>query len=391
MAMVHNGFLTRRDFLRQSGVSAFGFAVIMQSSGLLTGCGTMPVDVVKDLKSVHYPRLSGQKIQSPDHYGQHGCMVGYYYGQKLVGRPIKIFPEVIERYIRIIGKPPSVIYQPNPFYRNQPNVEFAKDQAITAAEHGVIPSLILDVRMLYEARRSHLLEDIIRGKADARLRRYAKESVKFGKQYGGFFFRTLIEANGGTYPWRGQPEKVKEAWRHMWELFEVEGANEYVTWVWDQFYQGWYISNSNIVKWSSWPDDYYPGNRYVDWIGMNVWNFGDSQSYSHWESIDEALGFGYSNVRKNHPDKPVMLAEFGCHEQAGKAKWVKDTFKQVKEKYKGIKLIGWIDFPWYMPEKNSPTKNIVNSSIDSSEASLRAFVKGVADPYYLGKVPYRTF
>ena len=253
--MAHNGFLTRRDFLRQSGVSAFGFAVIMQSSGLLTGCGTMPVDAVKDLKPVQYPRLSGQKIQSPEHYSRYGCMVGYYHGQKRVGRPIKILPEVIERYIRIIGKPPSVIYQPNPFYRKQPDVEFAKNQAITAAEMGVIPSLILDIRMLYEARRDHLLDDIIRGKTDVRLRRYAKESVTFGKQYGGFFFRTLIEANGATYPWRGQPVKVKKAWRHMWELFEDVGANEYVTWVWDQLYQGWYISNSNIVKCSKWPDD----------------------------------------------------------------------------------------------------------------------------------------
>ena len=246
--MNNSDFLTRREFLKQIGIFAYGSAAVIASNGLFTGCGSMPIDAVKDSTPVQYPRLLAQKIQSPEHYGLHGCMVGYYNGQKRVGRPIKILPEVIERYIRIIGKPPSVIYQPNPFYRNQPNVEFAKDQAITAAELGVIPSLILDIRMLYEARRDHLLEDIIRGKADARLRRYAKESVTFGKQYGGFFFRTLIEANGGTYPCRGQPDKVKEAWRHMWELFEVEGANEYVTWVWNQLYQGWYISDSTIFK-----------------------------------------------------------------------------------------------------------------------------------------------
>ena len=41
----------------------------------------------------------------------------------------------------------------------------------------------------------------------------------------------VTEGHGGWYPWGAQPEHYANAWRHIHDLFEEEGVNQYIQWV----------------------------------------------------------------------------------------------------------------------------------------------------------------
>jgi hypothetical protein len=70
------------------------------------------------------------------------------------------------------------------------------------------------------------------------------------------------EMNGFWYPWgtrKNKPADFVRAWRHIHDVFQRVGATN-VIWVW----------SPNVInpvpKVPLWP--YYPGDAYVDWIGM---------------------------------------------------------------------------------------------------------------------------
>lgn len=51
----------------------------------------------------------------------------------------------------------------------------------------------------------------------------------------------------------------------MWQVYEDSGANEYATWVWEIY------ADTSSTRADS-PSRYYPGDRYVDWIGLSAYS-----------------------------------------------------------------------------------------------------------------------
>jgi len=88
-------------------------------------------------------------------------------------------------------------------------------------------------------------------------------------------------------------------------------------------------------------------------------------------------------MKKNHPDKPIMIAATGTDEGRSKPKWVTNAFNDVKYKFPGIKAICWWSDCW----SHNDISNF-NSSIDSSAASLKAFLNGISDPYFISAIPH---
>jgi mannan endo-1,4-beta-mannosidase len=69
------------------------------------------------------------------------------------------------------------------------------------------------------------------------------------------------EMNGNWYPWGttgATPASFVAAWRLIHAIFAAAGANN-VIWVW----------NPNVISATEVPlQPYYPGNSYVDWVGL---------------------------------------------------------------------------------------------------------------------------
>jgi beta-mannanase len=166
-------------------------------------------------------------------------------------------------------------------------------------------------------------EDVISGKSDSYLKQFAQGSVEYGKQHGGFFMSPMWEMNlpaKDSWAWAGQPTQFRKAWRHIWQIFEDQGANEYATWAIEYHVLG--------------PlPEYDPGSKYVDWIGLSAYARASHPTY---RSLDELIREPYNYFRSRYPNKPLMLEEFGTTNGYKQPMWLQDAYQTIK-KLTGIK------------------------------------------------------
>ncbi|HLJ94255.1 MAG TPA: IPT/TIG domain-containing protein, partial [Gemmataceae bacterium] len=87
------------------------------------------------------------------------------------------------------------------------------------------------------------------------------------------------------------------AWQHIWALFQKAGATN-VVFLWNP---GDYTGNPNKA-----PQGFYPGNQYVDWIGIDT--------YQNTPSGTFVTNFGqfYSDFSASQYGKPLMVGENGA-------------------------------------------------------------------------------
>ena len=140
------------------------------------------------------------------------------------------------------------------------------------------------------------------------------------------FLRFAHEFDNPSYPWsatgQNTSEEFKLAWQHVHRLFSSLKVDN-VIWVWNP-----------------WKDDaflnYYPGDAYVDWVGITLLNYGKLNSDGNWYTFEDLYNPYYEKLKKIS-DKPVLLAEFGSLTLGGDQKlWLKDAFTAIDSKFKEI-------------------------------------------------------
>ncbi|MFF9017927.1 glycoside hydrolase family 26 protein [Streptomyces sp. NPDC014870] len=99
----------------------------------------------------------------------------------------------------------------------------------------------------------------------------------------------------------GTPEEYVAAYRHLRDRFERLGVRN-VVWVWTV---SGYLGNADLMK------ALYPGDRYVDWIGMDQYNYYQCHKSPNWLDFESSQRPTYDWLRTNiSANKPIMLAEF---------------------------------------------------------------------------------
>lgn len=156
------------------------------------------------------------------------------------------------------------------------------------------------------------------------------------------YFRPFPEMNGDWVPWGADATTIEDfvaAWRRLHGAFAEAGLNgERVQWVW----------NPNATEHGSHDtESYYPGDEYVDWIGIDGYNFGDSRPASSWQSPDEVFDPMFERLT-DLAGKPLVLPEFGTtsyrdgrYRPAEKADWIGDAFDYVERR--GIRMACWFN------------------------------------------------
>jgi hypothetical protein len=351
--------LTRRQFL----ISSSAMLAI-----LTTGCAAMPG---KETGLVEYPKLAGEKIQSPEHYGLKGCMTGIYTGN------FKSVREKIGAYEKMVGQKPSYYLLPHRGFSHVTTgiTSSSLTQIEQCASLGVIPFITY---FAGDAVRSFAdLDGIANGDYDKEIRYAAKDLKAIGETYGGFFIRTMEHMNTSWYANWGSvksPEKFKKAWLKIWNLFESEGANHYATWVFNPYVPDPF----GIASW------YYPGDKYVDWIGMSGYNMEGLDVHLSASRVNTLFKNPYKRIYRKYANKPIMICEIATHQLPYKPKWIDTAFNLVKTRYFGVKGLSWHSKQW---KKNSMV--YMDMRIDSSPESIQSYKKCVSDPYFLGEIPYR--
>ena len=183
-------------------------------------------------------------------------------------------------------------------------------------------------------------------------------------------------AKGGRRHNGNTPADYVAMWKHVWGLFKEAGAtNAY--WVWSPNLL--YVNADNTAEQAA--ADYaalYPGDGYVDWIGLDGYNDGVK---SKWKSFPELFDASYQAITKLTA-KPLMIAEFGCSEKGApagtsKAAWITQTYlHDIPGRYPRVRLVNWFDRD---KSKQGETDWRFNSSPDAL-AAYRAAVNCAGVP-----------
>ena len=202
---------------------------------------------------------------------------------------------------------------------------------------------------------NYALARIATGRFDPYVTRFAK--ALRGQRWP-VVLRFAHEMNGYWYPWSQQrsgnrPGDYVRAWRHLHDVFQRVGASN-VIWVW----------SPNILR----PVPgvslraLYPGDRYVDWIGMVGYAVGERTGAQVFDPTLAAL--------RAFTRKPVLITETGAQPGPNKAAWTADFF-------------GWLDrhrdvigFIWF--QHDQATGGGADWKFSSDPATLRAFRQGIA-------------
>jgi hypothetical protein len=220
------------------------------------------------------------------------------------------------------------------------------------------------------------LEEVATGKQDAQIRAWAQAAKEFGYP---FLFRPWWEMNGAWYSWGRSPWFVP-AWQHFHRVVEEVGATN-VTWAW--------IVNT-IYEPSINPAPWYPGDAYVDWIGMDAYNWGYNPAQpDRWVSAEESIQPTLEAIEEIAPTKPVCICESASTEHGHegedetKAIWLHEMLDEYLPSQPQIKA--YLYFNWNV--ENTTNHIRYDWPIESSPEAEKAFRAGIASPTYWSQLP----
>jgi cellulose synthase (UDP-forming) len=202
------------------------------------------------------------------------------------------------------------------------------------------------------------LASIIAGKHDAYVRAWAQGLHAYG---GPVLLRFAQEMNGDWYPWSEQangnlPGEFVAAWRHVHDIFTAEHATN-VRWVWSPVARFGVALSTND----------YPGNAYVDILGLSGFNGGTALPWTGWRSFSSLFNSPLETLHRLAPRKPIQIAEVGSAEAGGdKAAWIANMFSDLRG-HPQVSSLVWFDL-----------RKQTDWRIDSSRRAGEAFANGVA-------------
>jgi beta-mannanase len=146
------------------------------------------------------------------------------------------------------------------------------------------------------------LASIVDGAHDSYIRSWAEAAKAYGKP---LLIRFAPEMNGNWYPWSEQvngnsPGGYVQAWQHVHNIFAEDGVTN-VKWIWSPN-----IVGSGSSGASSDLAELYPGNAYVDYVGIDGYSYPIDGCPAASELFGPTLA-----ITSQLSDRPVMIAETG--------------------------------------------------------------------------------
>ncbi len=202
------------------------------------------------------------------------------------------------------------------------NIQFPTTEVNIINAEGKIPFIRIMPRTNFDEGGpdpNYTMQKIINGDFDTVLIQWAIDAsitnipllVEFG-----------TEVNGNWFPWNGQyngagettgygdpnifdgAERFRDAYCHIIDICNANGVNN-ITW----FFHIDAYSEPN-TDWNN-IENYYPGDNYIDWLGVSI--YGPQESNEDYQEFSEIMNDIYPNL-SNLSDKPIAVLEFGITE-----------------------------------------------------------------------------
>lgn len=158
------------------------------------------------------------------------------------------------------------------------------------------------------------------------------------------YLRLGHEMNGNWYPWSpavggNSAADYVAMWRRVVGKFDALGLDAtHLQWV-------WCVNADDVGGFTA--ESFYPGDAYVDWVAIDGYNWGASQTWSSWETPAQAYDDMKSRVRAIS-GKPLALTEFASTSAtvtgvnvSAKSAWITDVFNYAA--LNQIKMLCWFN------------------------------------------------
>jgi membrane-bound metal-dependent hydrolase YbcI (DUF457 family) len=270
-------------------------------------------------------------------------------------RGIEDSPGLLDQYSEEVGRRPAIVGS----YKRWDVAPFYGPELHEIASRGAVP--MVGWEPWDEDDHGYRLSAIAKGHFDSYIRRSAREAREWE---GPILVRFGQEMNGSWAPWQRGVNGTTgasfiAAWRHIVTIFRRVGATN-VSWVWCP-----YVNNGDLPFM-----DFYPGNKWVDWLALDGFNWGSSIA---WQSFPKIFDASYRRLTRIGP-KPIMIAETGSDETGGsKAHWLRRTLRHQLPRLKRVRAVVWFDAP-----------DGADFRVNSSAEALSAFRAGISSPLYSG-------
>ena len=240
-------------------------------------------------------------------------------------------------------------------------VDYAKPDAIShyaaADELGKIMGIALEPRAGLDS-----------VKNDAHLHDLAKQAKKAGVP---ILLRFANEMNDSSAPWyKDGPEKYKAKFKIVSDVFHKEAPN--VAMLWSP--NDWLIGTEH---------QYYPGDQYVDWVGVSSYppflSNGQPKHGNTWIDRFRKIYDAYGSK------KPIMLSEgapianveYSSQNVTAQAKDELERFyASVPRRYPNVKLIVY----WNNSEDYGALRHC---KLTDNPPMQQSYMKAIQDPYYI--------
>ncbi|SEO58325.1 glycoside hydrolase family 26 protein [Actinacidiphila rubida] len=264
-----------------------------------------------------------------------------YFGVSLPGFPASMQP--LQTYASLVGKKPDMV-ETYAAWGDQ----FESQQVQDTWDYGAMSFIAWEPM-------KKSLADIAAGKDDAYIHQFAQSVAALNLPVAISFAH---EMNGFWYPWgtkKATPQQFVSAWKHVHDVFAEEGATQ-VIWVWSPNVIG--PMKSVRLK------PFWPGDAYVDWIGViGYYGLDGPHTYKtlYGPTMDEVRGF---------TKKPFIIAETASEGRTRKPADIDDLFQGTAKR---SDVVGFI---WFDYNKETDWR------VDSSSAAAAEFRRQAAGKAY---------
>lgn len=340
--------------------------------------------------SVFIENRNAQKLQSPSQGVYHSAYPDFNDSEDVVTS------ESITKFENMVNK--SIVWAPFSDNWGRSNITFPRNSVEILNAQNVTPYIRLmprnKIEGSHEAKEAdpiYNLQKIINGNFDKNLRQYARDVKNSGKPV---IIDFAPEMNGDWFSWSGKynggnvkdgygypniadgPERYRDAYRHIINIFEEEGATN-VTWV--------FHVNAYSIPQESWNNysAYYPGDEYIDWIGFSV--YGPITPNEEWEGFTQIMDNSYPELEALSPSKPLALLEFGAMEKDNKkVEWIKDALQSIEGgRYPRIRAISYWNEAWVNGDGSTS-----DLTLNSSQEVLDIYKSMIKSDFFVDKTNF---
>ena len=184
---------------------------------------------------------------------------------------------------------------------------------------------------------------IVQGRHDKYIRQWARELKAASARHNNrrIGVRFAHEAAGPWFPWSirkfdNSAANYKGAWRHLHKQFATVGARKNALFIWSQYFPR---------------KGTYPGDRYIDYIGFTVLNFGRHQKRingkwvwkNKWRTAASQVNPAVKAV-KSFSKRPILLMEVASSHLGGnKSRWLRQGYLKAYRQHPRIRGILYLD------------------------------------------------